>query len=121
MERAMQPSTSANEPLSAAEAVSDVLCRGNRQASFLKNICVIPTHTSAPIIQLQLKYDSEKKRRQELEYLVDEYKKAKEHADAEAIRSAEHVNNIVKEQERFRVCQASCNSLLKRMMVELGP
>ena len=73
------------------------------------------------MIQLQLKYDSEKKRRQEREYLVDEYKKAKEHADAEAIRSAEHVNNILKEQERFRVCQAACNSLLKRMMVELGP
>ena len=72
------------------------------------------------MIQLQLKYDSEKKRRQELEHLVDEYKKAKEHADAEAIRSAEHVNTIVKEQERFRVCQVSCNSLLKRMMVELG-
>ena len=52
MERAMQPSISANEPLSAAEAVSAVLCQGNRQASFLKNICVIPTHTSAPMIQL---------------------------------------------------------------------
>ena len=65
------------------------------------------------MIQLQLKYDSEKKRRQELEYLVDEYKKAKEHADTEAIRSAEHVNNIMKEQKRTRVCQASCNALLK--------
>ena len=72
------------------------------------------------MIQLQLKYDSEKKRRQELESLVDEYKKAKEHADVEAIRSAEHVNIIVKEHERFRVRQASCNSLLKQMMVELG-
>ena len=120
MERAMQPSTSANEPLSAVGAVSVVLCRGNRLASFLKNICVIPTHTSAPMIQLQLKYDSEKKRRQELEYLVDEYKKAKEHADAEAIWSAEHINNIVKEQKRSRVCQASCSTLLKQMLVELG-
>ena len=100
MERAMQPSTSANEPLSAAEAVFAVLCRGNRQASFLKNICVIPSHTSTPMIQLQLKYDSEKKRRQELESLVDEYKKSKEHADAEAIWSTEHVNNIMKEQKK---------------------
>ena len=113
MERAMQPSSPAKEPISAAEAVSDVLCRGNRQSSFLKNIRTIPSHTSAPMIQLQLKYDSEKKRRQELESLVDEYKKAKEHADAEAIRSAEHVNCILKEQKRTRVCQASCNALLK--------
>ena len=120
MERAMQPSTSANEPLSAAEVVSAVLCRGNPQSCFLKNIRAIPSHTSAPMIQLQLKYDSEKKRSQELEYLVDEYK-AKEHADAEAIRPAEHMNRIVKEQERFRVCQASCNALLKQMLVEFGP
>ena len=48
------------------------------------------------MIQLQLKYDSKKTRRQELESLVDEYKKAKEHDDAEAIRSAEHMNSIVK-------------------------
>ena len=79
----MQPSTSAKKPLSAAEAVSDVLCQGNRKASFLINICVISSHTSAPIIQLQLKYDSEKKIRHKLESLVDEYKKAKEHADVE--------------------------------------
>ena len=63
MERAMQPSSSAKEPLSAAEAVSAVLCRGNRQSSFLKNIRAIPSHMFAPMIQLQLKYDSEKKRR----------------------------------------------------------
>ena len=73
------------------------------------------------MIQLQLKYDSEKKRKKELESLVDEYKKAKEHADAEAIRSAKHVNSIVKEQKKFKVCQASCNALLKQMFVELGP
>ena len=67
MERAMEPSTSANvtvkEPLSAAEAISAVLCPRNPKASFLKNICVIQSHTSAPMIQLQLKYDSKKKRR----------------------------------------------------------
>ena len=95
MERAMQIFTSASEALSTAEAVSAVLCRGNRKASFLKNIGVIPSLTCAPMIQLQLQFDSEKKRRQELKSLVDEYKKAKEHADAEAIRSAQHVNNIV--------------------------
>ena len=62
-----------------------------------------------------------KKRRQELESLVDEYKKAKEHADVEAIRSAEHVNCMLKEQKRTRMCQTSCNALLKQMLVERGP
>ena len=61
MESAMQPSSSAKESLSATESVSVVLCRGNRQSSFLKNIGAMPSHTSAPMIQLQLKYDSEKK------------------------------------------------------------
>ena len=73
------------------------------------------------MIQLQLKCDYEKKRRLELESLVDEYNKAKEYADVEVIRSAEHTNNIVKAQKRSRVCQASCSALLKQMLVELGP
>ena len=124
MERAIEPSTSAGvtikEPLSVAEAVSIVLCRGNRKASLLKTIYVIPTHTSTPMIQLQLKYDSKKTRRQELESLVDEYKKAKEHADAESIWSVENLNSIIKEQKKVKVCQASCNALLKQMLVELG-
>ena len=61
----MEPCTSAGvtvkEPLSAAEAVSVVLCRGNRKASFLKNIGMIPCHMCAPMIQFQLQLDSEKK------------------------------------------------------------
>ena len=56
-----------------------------------------------------------------MESLIYEYKKAKEHADVEAIRSAEHVNNIMKEHKKSRVCQASCNALLTQMLVELGP
>ena len=55
MESAMELSTSADvtvkEPLFAAEAVSVVLCQGNQKASFLKNICVIPSHTSTSMIQ----------------------------------------------------------------------
>ena len=93
---------------------------GQSKGLFPENIGVIPSHTCAPMIQLQLQFDSEKKRRQELEALVDEYKKAKEHADAEAIKCAQHVNSLIKEQEQTRMIQASCNALLKQMLAQLG-
>ena len=54
----MKPCTSADgtvkEPLSAAEAVAAVLCQGNQKPNFLKNIGVIPSHTSVPKFQVQL-------------------------------------------------------------------
>ena len=114
MEFRIEPSTSEHvtvkEPLSAAEAVAVVLCKGNRKASFLKNIgVVIPSHKSVPKFQLQL--DSEKKRRQELESIVDEYKKAKEHADADKIKYEQDLNRVIKDQE-------SCNALIKRMLAK---
>ena len=65
MESRMEPSTSPDgtvkEPLAAAEAIADVLCRGNRKRNFLKNICVVPSHKSVPKFQLQLQLDSRKK------------------------------------------------------------
>ena len=95
MESRMEPSTSADgtvkEPLSAAEAVAAVLCQDNRKPNFLKNIGVIPSRTSVPKFQLQ--FDSEKKRRQELESIVDEYKMAKEHADADKQMLAKHATS----------------------------
>ena len=116
MEYRMEPSTLADgtvkEPLSAAEAVAAVLCRGNRKANFLKNIgVVIPSHKSVPKFQLQLQLDSEKIRRQELESIVDEYKQAKEHADADKINYEQDLNRVIKDQE-------SCNALIKRMLAK---
>ena len=115
MESRMEPSTSADgtvkEPLSAAEAVTAVLCQDNRKPNFLKNIGVIPSHTSVPKFQLQLQFDSEKKRRQELESIVDEYKKAKEHADADKIKYEQDLNRVIKDQE-------SCNALIKQMLAK---
>ena len=125
MEREMQPSAAADgtvkAPLSAVEAVAAVLGRGNRNSSFLKNIGVIPSHTNAPMIQLQLLFDAEKKRRLELESLFDERNKAKEHADAEAIMCVQHLKSIIKEQEETRKIQASCNDIIKQMIAELSP
>ena len=124
MEREMEPSISADgtvkEPLSAAEAVSTVLCRGNRKPNFLKNIGVITSHTSATKFQLQVQFDSEKKRRQELESLVDELMKPKEKAGADMIKCEQDFHRVMKDQEKTRMTQASCNALLKRMLAELG-
>ena len=118
MEFRMEPSTSEDdtvkEPLSTAEADAAVLCRGNRKANFLKNIgVVIPSHKSVPKFQLQLQLDSEKKRRQELESIVDEYKKAKEHADADKIKYEQDLNRVIKDQE-------PCIALIKRMLAKLA-
>ena len=70
MESRMEPSTSRDgtvkEPLSAAEAVPAVLCRGNRKPNFLKNIGVIPSPTSVPKFQLQVQFDSQKKGERDL-------------------------------------------------------
>ena len=70
MEKRMAPPTSVDgagaikEPLSAAEAVADVLCMGNRKPNFPKTIRVITSRTRATKVQLELQLDSEREGRQ---------------------------------------------------------
>ena len=86
-----------------------MLCRGSRKPNFLKNIGVIPNHTAVPKLQLQFQFDSQEKRREELESIVDEYKKTKEHDDADKMKIKEELDHVIKYQE-------SCNALIKQLL-----
>ena len=93
------------ELLSTAEAVDNVLCRGNLRATKF---------------QLQVQLDSERKDKNELQSVVDELKQAKEQADAERIKHQQDLRLMYKEQEIMKKCQQSCNALIEQMMSK-GP
>ena len=124
MEERMTPTTSADgavkEPLSAAEAVADVLCRDIRKPSFLKTMCGITSRTRATKSQLELQLDSEKKGRQELQSIVDALKQANEQADEDRIRCQQQMLNMKKEQENMKKGQQLCNTLIEQMLAK-GP
>ena len=50
-----------------------------------------------------------KKRREELESIVDDYKRAKEHDDAGKMKIKEELDRVIKYQE-------SCNALIKQLL-----
>ena len=80
MQEKMAAPTSAdsavNKPISATESV----------ASFLNTRSVVTSRTRATMFQLQLKVDSERKERQDLQSVFEELKQAKEQANADRLR-----------------------------------
>ena len=86
------------ELLSAAEAVDNVLCRGNLRATKF---------------QLQVQLDSERKDKNELQSVVDELKQSKEQAAADRIKHQQDLHLMYKEQEIMKKCQQSCNALIE--------
>ena len=108
------------EPLSAAEAVAEVLCMGNRKPNFLKTIGVITSRTRATKPQLELQLDSERKGRQELQSVVDELKQAKEQADAERIQCQQELHRMMNEQEDMKKRQLSYITIVEQTLAK-GP
>ena len=78
------------QPLSATEAIAEVLCQDKRKPTFLKNVGLISSRTKATKSQLQLQLDAQRAGKHELQALVHNFQQAKEQSDAD--------RNIIQEQ-----------------------
>jgi len=107
------------EPLSAAEAVAAVLTKGHRNASFLNTIGVVTSRTRATKFQLQLKLDSERKERQELQSVAKELKQAKEQADADRIKNRQELLRMMEEHEGMKKGQQMYKTLIGGMLAQV--
>ena len=73
------------QPLSATEAVAEVLSKGTRKPTFLKNVGLISSNSKATKSQLQRQVDAERAAKHELQSLVRDFQQSKEQIDADRI------------------------------------
>ena len=113
MEQKMAPASpggTVRPPLSAAEAVAEVLGRENRKPTFLKNIGVTTSRFRATKSQLQRQLDVEIAGKREL---VMELKAARDQADADRISRQQELDDMRKQAAEYTKSQVQSNALVQ--------
>ena len=100
-------------PLSAAEAVADVLGQGNQKPTFLRNIGVSTSRFRATKSKLQRQLDVEIAGKQEL---LMELKASRDQADADRIARQRELDDIRKQSAEYTQSQIQANALVQQLL-----
>ena len=107
------PGGTVRPPLSAAEAVADVLGQGNRKPTFLKNIGVSTSRFRATKSELQRQLDVEIAGKQEL---LMELKASRNQADANRVARQRELYDIQKQSAEYTQSQIQANALVQQLL-----
>ena len=108
------------QALSATEAVAEVLSKGTRKPTFLKNVGLISSRSKATKSQLQRQVDAERAAKHELQSLVRDFQQLKEQSDADRIDLQGQFQEIRATQNVSQKAQENTVLLIQTLMKKVS-
>ena len=108
------------QPLSATEAVAEVLCKDKSKPTFLKNVGLISSRKKTTKSQLQLQLDAQRAGKHELQALVHDFQQAKEQSDADRNTIQQQIQEMWMDQASSKKSLEETNALIQKLVTTVA-